>query len=141
MFSKIRSRMFIPDPGSWLWISFHPGSRGQKHRIPDLDPQRWYPISEQWMRILSLNCKFLTKDFKLCVIYFPSLCISQCCGGMFIPEPRSQILFKPGSRIWIFHPGSDPIRGTDKEFKYFKPKKFILSSRNQGVKKALVLGS
>ncbi len=30
--------MFIPDPGSWLWIVFHPGSRIQgskEHRIPD----------------------------------------------------------------------------------------------------------
>jgi hypothetical protein len=25
--SKIRSGMFKPDPGSWLWIFFHPGSR------------------------------------------------------------------------------------------------------------------
>jgi hypothetical protein len=32
-FSKIRSEMFIPDPGpgSWIWIFFHPGSR-------DVDP-------------------------------------------------------------------------------------------------------
>jgi hypothetical protein len=26
--------MFIPDPGSWLWIFFHPGSGGQKAPDP-----------------------------------------------------------------------------------------------------------
>ncbi len=26
-YSKIRSGMFIPDPGSWIWIFFHPWSR------------------------------------------------------------------------------------------------------------------
>ncbi len=30
--SKIRSVMFIPDPGPWLWIFFH---RGSRIRIPD----------------------------------------------------------------------------------------------------------
>jgi hypothetical protein len=44
---------------------------------------------------------------------------------MFIPDP---IFFHPGSRIRIFyHPGS---RTRIKEFKYFSPKKFFLSSRN-----------
>jgi hypothetical protein len=41
--------------------------------------------------------------------------IMQCCGsGMFIPDPN---FFHPGSRIRI------------KEFKYFNPKKWFLSSR------------
>jgi hypothetical protein len=37
-FLKIRSGINIPDPGSWLWIFFYPGSRIQgskKHQIPD----------------------------------------------------------------------------------------------------------
>ncbi len=41
---KIWSGLFIPDPGSWCWLSPipDPGSRGQKgtqSRIPDPDPQ------------------------------------------------------------------------------------------------------
>jgi hypothetical protein len=63
----------------------------------------------------------------------------QCCGfGMFIPDPT---FFHPGSRIRLFsipdprfripdpnglHPGS---RIRIKEFKYFNPKKWFLSSR------------
>ncbi len=51
LYSKIRSGIFIPDPGSWIWIFFHPWSRirisdpGIKKapdpgsRIPD--PQHW----------------------------------------------------------------------------------------------------
>ncbi len=41
-FSNVRSGMFIPDPGFWLWIFYHSGSRIQRskrHRIPDQDPQ------------------------------------------------------------------------------------------------------
>jgi hypothetical protein len=47
-------------------------------------------------------------------------CFNQCCGlGMFIPDSN------------FLHPGSEffPSRIRIKEFKYFKPKKWFLSSR------------
>ncbi len=50
-----------------------------------------------------------------------------CCGsGIFIPDLN---LFRPGSRIRMF---SSPDPGSQiriKEFKYFDPKKWFLSSR------------
>jgi hypothetical protein len=53
-------------------------------------------------------------DFLLLVAFRkPRRCLRQYCGsGMFIPDPN------------IFHPGS-----VSKEFKYFNPKKWFLSSR------------
>jgi hypothetical protein len=51
----------------------------------------------------------------------------QCCGsGMFIPDPGSEFFtFRIPDPIF-FHPGS---RIRIKEFKYFNPKKWFLSSR------------
>jgi hypothetical protein len=53
-------------------------------------------------------------------------CDNQCCGsGMFIPDPN---FFHPGSRIRMFSIPDPGSRIRIKEFKYFCPKKWFISS-------------
>ncbi len=54
---KICSGLFIPDTGSWCWLSTHPESRihgSKRHRNPD--PQHWF------LEIYIIRCKFRFPD-------------------------------------------------------------------------------
>ncbi len=47
--NKIWSGLFIPDPGSGCWhlLTFYPSriQGSKRHRIPDPDPQHWFPFA------------------------------------------------------------------------------------------------
>ncbi len=77
-------------------------------------------LCESWMKIRG------SKMFGLRVIFLFILYIKQCCGsGMFFPT-GFRIRFFSISDPNFFHPGS---RICIKEFQYFNPKKWFLSSR------------
>jgi hypothetical protein len=64
-FSKIRSGLFIPDPGSGFFPSRipDPDPGVKKHRIPDPDPQHWENESSMKRTFAEIYSKFTSKMY------------------------------------------------------------------------------